>query len=180
LTVRPEGGTRALFTVHRALASRKSGPGSRQRSGAAQRPTASAPTDSTGIGGLDRPVRALVIDDSPVARMLLRTVLDSFDVEVDEAANGTDAVEAWAHKQPDIVFLDWTLRFESGSDVLALLRQAAGDQLPPVVAVSAGETIPAAAGLQSFIRKPFTPREIYTTIQKALGLDDISGQVVGG
>ena len=53
-------------------------------------------------------IRALVVDDEPLARAMIREMLDS-DSEVEivgECANGREAVEAIKSSAPDIVFLD--------------------------------------------------------------------------
>ena len=53
-------------------------------------------------------IRALVIDDEPLARDMIREMLggDS-DVEiVAECANGREAVEAIRSLSPDLIFLD--------------------------------------------------------------------------
>ena len=55
-----------------------------------------------------RLIRALVVDDEPLAREMIREMLeDDSDVEiVGECANGREAVEAIKSLTPDSVFLD--------------------------------------------------------------------------
>ncbi len=56
-----------------------------------------------------RPV-ALVVDDSPIARMLIASILDSFEVDVFEAGGSAEALTVATTCRPDVVIVDWTLR----------------------------------------------------------------------
>jgi two-component system LytT family response regulator len=80
-------------------------------------------------------VRALLVDDEPLARALLRELLAAHpDVEIaGEAANGFDAVKAIGELAPDLVFLDIQMPKLSGFEVLELL----GEPAPAVVFVTA-------------------------------------------
>ena len=55
-----------------------------------------------------RRIRALVVDDEPLAREMIREMLgDDSEVEiVAECANGREAVDAIKSLKPDLVFLD--------------------------------------------------------------------------
>lgn len=81
-------------------------------------------------------VRTLIVDDEPLARRRLRTMLaDEPDVEiVGEAANGTAAVDAIAQKRPDLLLLDIQMPGKDGFDVL---RDIAGTHQPVVVFITA-------------------------------------------
>jgi len=59
----------------------------------------------------ESPVRLVIIDDSPLIRAGLRTVLEGYsDVRiVGEAGNGADGVAAVAKHRPDVVLLDLRL-----------------------------------------------------------------------
>ncbi|HET8781216.1 MAG TPA: LytTR family DNA-binding domain-containing protein [Pyrinomonadaceae bacterium] len=65
-------------------------------------------------------IRALVVDDEPLARAMIREMLES-DSEVEivgECANGRDAVEVIKSAAPDIVFLDIQMPEIGGFEVL--------------------------------------------------------------
>ena len=55
-----------------------------------------------------RKIRALIVDDEPLARERMRSLLGvEPDVDVvGEASNGLDAVDAILDRSPDLVFLD--------------------------------------------------------------------------
>jgi two-component system LytT family response regulator len=68
-------------------------------------------------------IRALVVDDEPLAREMIREMLES-DSEVEivgECVNGREAVEAIKSSAPDIVFLDIQMPEIGGFDVLESL-----------------------------------------------------------
>jgi two-component system LytT family response regulator len=72
-------------------------------------------------------IRALVVDDEPLARDMLREMLeDDSEVEiVAECANGREAVEAIKSTKPDLVFLDIQMPEMGGFEVLESLDPAA-------------------------------------------------------
>lgn len=81
-------------------------------------------------------VKVAIVDDEPLAREGLRTLLTGDrDVEVvAECADGQAAIEAIRRTKPDIVFLDVQMPDLDGFDVL---RALAGEPLPAVIFVTA-------------------------------------------
>ncbi len=113
-----------------------------------------------------RPV-ALVVDDSPIARMLMASILESFEVDVFEAGGSAEAVTVATTCRPDVVIVDWTLRAETATDVLDALETRFASGLPPVVMVSASARMPTDLRATATLRKPFTPRELYAALAAA-------------
>jgi DNA-binding response OmpR family regulator len=83
-------------------------------------------------------IRALIVDDEPLARIRIRRLLARHsDIQVvGECAEGSEAIEAIARSRPEVVFLDIEMTETSGIDVAAGL---AGKPLPAVVFVTAHE-----------------------------------------
>lgn len=81
-------------------------------------------------------LRALVVDDEPLARAHLRKLLAADpDVEVaGECGNGRDAVAAILEHEPDLVFLDIQMPELDGFQVV---RQVGASRMPAVVFVTA-------------------------------------------
>lgn len=81
-------------------------------------------------------IRALIIDDEPPARALIRRMLrDTPDLEiVGECANGQEAFAALQQQQPDLIFLDIQMPEMDG---FALLEALEGKQTPAVIFVTA-------------------------------------------
>src|SRR5688572_9405243 len=81
-------------------------------------------------------IRALVVDDEPVARGHLRALLEERgDVAVvDECGDGRSAVERIRELVPDLVLLDVQMPELDG---LGVVRAVWPDRMPPVVFVTA-------------------------------------------
>jgi len=80
-------------------------------------------------------IRTLVVDDEPVARARMRSLLqDEQDIEIiGEYESGPDAMTAIEHSSPDLVFLDIQMPQMDGLQ----LARALGDRMPAVVFVTA-------------------------------------------
>jgi len=102
-------------------------------------------------------MRALVVDDEPLARSNLNVLLhrDPDILSVAECESGLDAIEALRKSKYDLVFLDVQMPECGGFDVLELL----GNNLPPaVIFVTAYEEYALRAfeaGALDYLLKPF-------------------------
>src|SRR5690606_13387349 len=79
--------------------------------------------------------KILVVDDSGLARRLIRKILEDLGHEVEEASDGAQALERYALHRHDAVVLDLLMHGMYGVDVLQKLRQLNPD-LPVVVATA--------------------------------------------
>ncbi len=81
-------------------------------------------------------IRVLIVDDEPLARERLRSLLDTEkDVELlGECANGLEAVKALTRQPVDLVFLDVQM---PGMDGFEVLRALEPHRLPLVIFVTA-------------------------------------------
>lgn len=135
-------------------------------------------------------VRALVVDDEPLARAGLRAMLAAFDwVEVvGEAADGEAAVEAIDRLQPELVFLDVQMPGLFGMDVLRRIRRQ-----PYVIFTTAFSQHAVAAfelGAVDYLLKPFGAPRLSAAMERiraAIGepagvsaLERLSGALAGG
>jgi two-component system LytT family response regulator len=82
------------------------------------------------------PIRALIVDDEPLARDCVRLSLAREEgiAVVGECGDGPSAVGAILALNPDLVFLDVQMPGENGFDVIARVGPA---RMPPVVFVTA-------------------------------------------
>src|ERR1700741_1237571 len=102
-------------------------------------------------------IRALIVDDEPLARNNLAILLRrDADIEIiGECGTGADAVEKIRHLKPDLVFLDVQMPECDGFDVLELLG---GDAPPFIIFVTAYDEYALRAfeaGALDYLLKPF-------------------------
>ena len=75
---------------------------------------------------MNQPFKAIVIDDEPAARRLMKNLLKEYEdvVEVvDEAGNGREAVEKIENLKPDVIFLDIQMPDLTGFEVIDQLSE---------------------------------------------------------
>jgi DNA-binding NtrC family response regulator len=127
--------------------------------------------------------RVLIVDDEPTQRRLLDTTLSrqGFDVEI--AEDGPGALERLAQTDGspvDIVLLDLVMPEMDGLAVLERLRPEFPD-LPVIVltAKSGIDTIVGVirAGAADFIPKPVSPERLRVSIENAMKMRALSGEV---
>lgn len=106
----------------------------------------------------DKPIRVLVADDEPTARLLMSAALKKGGFEVCLAADGNEALHQFLDDPCDIVMLDVEMPGLNGYQVCAALRKEVGDELPiiMVTAMDDTESIERAYeyGATDFIAKP--------------------------
>ena len=119
-------------------------------------------------------MRLLIVDDDAGLRALFRTTFEVVDVEVEEAANGTEALASIERGRPDAVVLDVRM---PGMDGLELCRRIKAD--PALAGVSvvllsgSGDEGRAGAkevGADAFILKPFSPLELLAAVERLAGM----------
>jgi len=118
-------------------------------------------------------VRLLIVDDDAGLRDLFRTTFEVVDVEVEEAANGAEALASIERGRPDAVVLDVRM---PGMDGLELCRRIKAD--PAFAGVSIvllsgsgeeGHTRAQEAGADAFMLKPFSPLELLNVVGRVTG-----------
>ena len=119
---------------------------------------------------MNRKVTALIVDDEPLARRTIRSLLSSFeDVEVaGECSHGAEAVESIRQNSPDIVFLDIQMPGMNGFEVLQHLDS---DALPVVIFVTAYDQYALKAfeiHALDYLLKPFNDERFEASVQRAL------------
>jgi CheY-like chemotaxis protein len=112
----------------------------------------------------------LIVDDDADFRLGLRTALELKGYQVDEAANGEDALAKLGQKPPLLVLLDLQMPVMNGREMLQHMRATPGLQDLPVVIISGFgfEWEAELMGAQGYIGKPFEPQELEQTIATLL------------
>jgi two-component system, OmpR family, KDP operon response regulator KdpE len=113
---------------------------------------------------------ALVIDDEPQMRRLLRVTLEANGYRVFDANTGNDGIVQAAQRRPDVVLLDLGLPDMNGMTVLKRLRE--WSKVPVIVlTVREREEDKIAAldnGADDYVTKPFNTGELLARLRVAL------------
>lgn len=113
-------------------------------------------------------MRALIVDDEPVARQILREELEVLSVEIaGEAENGESALLQILSGKPDVVFLDIQMPGMSGFELLTHLN---GEHAPAIVMVTAYDqhAIQAfEAGAIDYLLKPVSQQRLSLALERA-------------
>jgi len=138
-----------------------------------------APLDSA-MGGLERDVTfygaALIVEDNDVNRMIAREVLQSLGLDVHEAANGVEALDAMAVQSFDLVLMDCFMPVLDGYETTREIRRreaAASQPRVPIVAVTANAfdedaTKALASGMDAHLAKPYTRAQLRDVLKSWL------------
>ena len=125
----------------------------------------------------------LVVDDDPVQRRLLETVIGRANMAVITAPGGQPALDLVHGPRGDeisLILLDLVMPDVDGLEVLAKLRPTHPDL--PVIVLTAKGGIEAAvqamrAGANDFLVKPASPERITVSIRNQLKIGTLSGEV---
>ena len=120
----------------------------------------------------------LVVDDSPVERMLLRGYLEQAGFRVLEAESGEQALQCFSLSSPDMVLLDIMMPGLSGFETCSLLREMPAGARTPVIMVTTlddEDSIELAyrAGATDFIIKPTKASLLCNRIRYLLRADRV-------
>ncbi|KQY27667.1 hypothetical protein ASD38_17350 [Caulobacter sp. Root487D2Y] len=123
--------------------------------------------------GPARRLRILAAEDNPANKALLRAMLQGLDVELRLAADGAEAVEAWAADEFDLVLMDVRMPGMNGVEAARAIRldeARTGRRRTPIVALSGDASAHhqveyEAAGMDACLAKPIDLRQLYALIE---------------
>ena len=115
----------------------------------------------------------LVVEDEPAIQELISVTLTRNGHVVRRTATAQEAIAAVAGQLPDLILLDWMLPDGSGPAFARKLRAEARTRDIPIIMLTArAEEDDKVQGLQSgvddYVTKPFSPRELEARIQAVL------------
>jgi two-component system chemotaxis response regulator CheY len=115
--------------------------------------------------------KALVIDDSGLARRTVRKVLEAAGHEVIEAEDGLRGLEQFYIERPAVVILDVTMKDMDGLEVLSRIREI--DIFAKVIIVTADvqsstREMAEAGGASGFVIKPVVANSLLEALENAL------------
>jgi two-component system chemotaxis response regulator CheY len=114
----------------------------------------------------------LVVDDSRVIRKVARRILEDMRFQIDEAADGLEALNCCRKTMPDAILLDWNMPVMSGIEFLRQLRRDPGGERPVVVFCTTENDVDHVtealkAGANEYIMKPFDGEIIQSKFAEA-------------
>jgi DNA-binding response OmpR family regulator len=115
----------------------------------------------------------LVVDDESRIRLALRACLEAEHYEVEEAADGIQALAAVRRCTPRLIILDLAMPGLSGHATLAELVRIMGDSMPKVIVLTAygspqGSAVLLQRGAAAVLEKPLLPDMLRRTIEQVL------------
>jgi two-component system LytT family response regulator len=118
------------------------------------------------------PIRVLVVDDEPLARERVSTLVRATErLElVGEGSNGIEALDLITRLDPDLVFIDVEMPELSGFGVIAALAALEGARVPAVVFITAFERYALQAfevGAVDYLQKPVTKQRFAAAVERA-------------
>ena len=117
--------------------------------------------------------RILVIEDTEDNRQIIRDLLTSFDYELIEAADGAEGVTMAQSHHPDLILMDIQLPVMDGYEATRRIRAIPELARVPIIAVtsyalSGDEAKTREAGCDSYVAKPFSPRQLLAKVREFL------------
>src|SRR5205807_758427 len=117
----------------------------------------------------------LVADDERSLRMLVNASIASDEYAVIEAADGDEAWRLLLEHQPEVALLDVQMPGRTGLDIVRAIRtqpQLSGTHVVLLTSKAQDADIKTglAAGAERYLTKPFSPLELLTVVEEALGL----------
>ncbi|MFC3038959.1 response regulator transcription factor [Virgibacillus xinjiangensis] len=119
---------------------------------------------------MDKNASILVVDDEERIRRLTRMYLERESYEVDEAENGSEALEKALNNHYDVILLDIMMPEMDGIEFSEELRK---EKTTPIIMLTAkGEEANRVqgfeAGADDYVVKPFSPREVVLRVKALL------------
>ncbi len=116
-------------------------------------------------------MKAVIIDDEPLARLIVREYLQSYSVIriVEECNDGFDGLKAIMLHQPDLIFLDIQMPKINGFEMLELIEQ------PPAVIFTTAFDEYAIKAFEThaidYLLKPFSKERFDKAVEKLLQMN---------
>lgn len=113
--------------------------------------------------------KILIAEDEEVLRMLMVDTLEDEGYDIDEAADGQEAIEHILGTDYDLIVLDYMMPAYTGLEVIDQVRNQHGKSDVKIMMVSAknqqaDKDLVLAAGADYFMSKPYSPVELMEKI----------------
>ncbi len=115
----------------------------------------------------------LIVDDEAPIRQMIAVALEMAGFECIEADSAQLALEKIINNKPDMVLLDWMMPKMSGIELARRLRSSEQTADIPIIMLTARDDEDhkvhgLEAGIDDYITKPFSPRELVARLKSVL------------
>ena len=126
--------------------------------------------------------RLLVVEDRQANRDLMVKLLNSLTdpsgkpgFEIRTATNGKEAIEVWDLWEPHLIWMDMRMPVMDGYEATRRIKSTIKGQATVIVALTASafeenRSMILSGGCDDFLRKPFRDEEIFSVLNKHLGV----------
>lgn len=117
----------------------------------------------------------LIVEDIPLNRLVVKSFLESVNINVIEAENGVEGIEMAREHKPNFIFMDMQMPIMGGYEATQIIK--ADDSLKniPVVALTASALIQDVAKIKAlcdgYLRKPVSKRQLVSVLSEYLTHD---------
>ena len=117
--------------------------------------------------------RILIIEDQEDNRAIMRDLLSTAGYALIEAVDGEEGVRLARSERPDLILMDIQLPVLDGYEATRRIRAISDLKSVPIIAVtsyalSGDEAKTREAGCDSYVAKPFSPRELLAKVRALL------------
>lgn len=126
-------------------------------------PARDAPISLTGM-------RVLVVDDEPVMRKMIATILQASGASVVTATLAAEAFDRLSEQSFDVLISDVAMPMEDGHALVRRIRTGAGEnaRIPSVALTAYGgplqRQMALSAGFDDYVKKPFAPHDLVRAV----------------
>ncbi|MFN3513158.1 MAG: ATP-binding protein [Phenylobacterium sp.] len=134
------------------------------------------PPEIPPIGAAVRGRRVLAVEDNPINRLILASLLEPLELDLHLATNGREALEAHSAAPFDLILMDVQMPVMNGLEATAEIRRLEAAQrrpATPILALSANAMNHhvaeyAAVGMTGFLPKPVEAERLFDAIRETL------------
>jgi signal transduction histidine kinase/CheY-like chemotaxis protein len=118
--------------------------------------------------------RVLIVDDEWKNRELLRQLLAPLGFELQEAANGREAIDIWQRWHPHLICMDMSMPVMDGDEATRYIKTQTSQPSTVIIAISANafaeeRSSLLAYGYDDVVTKPFQAEELFDKMAQLLG-----------
>lgn len=125
---------------------------------------------------VDKSMNVMVVDDYSTMRRIIRNLLTQLGfTNVDEAVDGSAALNLFGQKKYGLIISDWNMEPMSGLELLKGIRTSSNDNkgVPFIMVTAESKTeniiLAKQSGVNNYIVKPFNAETLKTKISAVLG-----------